>query len=455
MSERRRLKADVCVLGGGAGGLTVAAGAAMFGLKVVLFEPGPMGGECLNTGCVPSKALLAAASRGLDAARAEIARAIAAIAPHDSQERFEDLGVTVIREAARFEDKRRVVSDSVEVRARRVVLATGSAPAIPSIPGLAELEPLTNETVWNIDAVPAELLILGGGPMGCEMAQAFARLGSKVTIVEAEERLLSGFDAEDAGLVADALAAEGVAIRTGFKAAVARREGERVVLEGPDVISGSHVMVAAGRRARTAGLGLEKAGIAADGNAIPVDARGRTTNSRVFAVGDANGRARLTHAAGFQGSVALRNIVFRLPARLDRMPIPAAVYTDPEIAQVGLTHAQAIEKYGEDKVRVAAADFADNDRAQTDGAITGGIKLVAAKRGKLLGVSIVGAQASELIGLATLALQGGVKLSALAGLAPPYPTRGEILKKAAGEWYRPVVFSGATRFVARLLARLP
>jgi pyruvate/2-oxoglutarate dehydrogenase complex dihydrolipoamide dehydrogenase (E3) component len=326
---------DICVIGAGSGGLVVAGGAAQAGARTILVEAAAMGGECLNTGCVPSKALLAAAeaaAAGRAAARFgvrygaaqvdfaavldHVRGVIATIAHHDSQERFEGWGVEVIRARGRFIGPDRLEAGNRIIRARRFVLATGSHAAVPPIPGLSDTPFLTNETLWGLRELPTRLLVLGGGAIGCEMAQAFARLGSTVTLVEAD-RLMPRDDAEAVELVRSALRADGVDVREGVKATRAARDGDRIglTLEGGETLAGSHLLVAAGRKPAVDGLRLDVAGVQVGKDGVEVDARLRTSNRRIYAVGDCRAGPRFTHAASQDAGVVIRNAVFGLPAR--------------------------------------------------------------------------------------------------------------------------------------------
>ena len=471
--SRATIKADLCVIGAGAGGLSTAAGAAMLGRKVVLFEAGEMGGDCLNTGCVPSKAILTAAHAahqvrearrlGVNASEPEIdfsqvmthvRAAIKTIEPNDSQARFEGLGVRVIREFARFTGPDTVESDSVSVKAKRIVIAAGSRAAIPAIPGLSEAPYLTNETIWRLDRLPDHLMILGGGPIGSELGQAFARLGANVTVVEAG-RMLSRFEPEHAALVKRALEASGAEVIEGE--AVKRVEttpaGPALILEGGERIEGSHLLVAAGRTPNVEHLDLEAAGVEADKRGIVCDDKLRTANKRVYAVGDIAGKGALTHLAGWHGSVVIRNLYFGLPTKQSASAIPAAVYTDPPAAQVGLTEAEAKERHGED-VKTAQFSFDENDRAIAEGLTEGAAKLVIGKGAKLLGVHVAGERADDIVQIATLLVQKGEKVRALTEMVSPYPTRSEALKRAASSYYEPVVFGQFAKAWAGFLSRL-
>ncbi|HEX6867044.1 MAG TPA: FAD-dependent oxidoreductase [Caulobacteraceae bacterium] len=449
----RALTPDLAVIGAGSGGLSVAAGAAQLGLDVVLFEQGEMGGDCLNTGCVPSKALIAAAAKGWDYPRAiaHVRETIAAIAPVDSQERFEKLGVRVVRETARFSDARTVVSESVTVRPRKTVIAAGSRAKVPPVPGLADIPHLTNETIFDLDDLPAHLLVLGGGPIGLELGQAFVRLGAKVTVLEAD-RALSREDLDLAEVVLTQARADGLVIREGVK--VERFEpGPVAVLAGGERIEGSHVLVATGRAPNVEGLNLEAAGVAYDAHGVHTDKSLRTTNRRVYAVGDITGRAAFTHVAGAHASLFVRRAVFASPVNADKLVVPRATYTDPELAVVGLTETEARAKHGED-VKVVTVPFEDNDRARAEADARGFGKLITDRKGRILGAAIVGAEAGDLIQPLVVAMSAGVKLSALAGVIAPYPTRGEIVKRLAGQWYSPILFSPRTRRLVSLLKRI-
>ncbi|PWE18806.1 dihydrolipoamide dehydrogenase [Marinicauda salina] len=465
------MKADLCVIGAGAAGLVSSSGAAMLGRKVVLFEAGEMGGDCLNYGCVPSKALLTAADVAhqvrtagrfgvnvgepeidFAAVRAHVRGAIEAIHPNDSQERFEGMGVTVIRERARFIDPQTVASNGYEVKAKRFVLATGTRPRVPPVAGLAELTPLTSETIWDLETLPEHLLVLGGGPIGCELGQAFARLGSQVTIVEAGAAL-ARFEPVQAAVVKAALTADGVDLQENARVERAESGGGGVRLQLADGrwLEGSHVLAAAGREPVTEGLGLSEAGIETDDGGVVCDDKLRTTNRRVYAAGDIAGKGALTHLAGWHGSVILRNLYFGLPTRQSSAPIPQAVYTDPPLAAIGLTEAAARERHG-DAVDTARWGFDDNDRAICEGRPEGEAKLVVGKGGALLGVHVVGERADDIVQIASATMQKGGKVRELTEPVAPYPTRGEILKRAAGAHFEPVVFGRFAKAWAGLLS---
>ncbi|MBL8536879.1 MAG: FAD-dependent oxidoreductase [Hyphomonadaceae bacterium] len=469
---------DLCVIGAGSAGLSVAAGAVQLGLSVVLFESGAMGGDCLNAGCVPSKALIAAAQNaqvmrtaarfGLAAVepridwaqvKAHIKGVIAAIEPNDSQHRFEKLGVTVIRERAHFADARTVVSDSARARAKRFVIATGSRAAAPPIPGLEEVAYETNETIFDLPTFPERLLILGGGPIGVELGQAFRRLGARVTIVEAA-RVLGALEEEAAHVVRARLVAEGIDVLEGQRVEGARRAETGVVLTvserrgaARDIV-GSHLLVAAGRKPNLENLGLEQAGIAFDKIRVTTSPTLRsTTNDAVWALGDAAGGG-FTHTAGWHASVWVRNVLFKARTAANALAMPAAVFTDPEIAQIGLTEAQARERHGR-AVKTTRWDFHDNDRAQAQRDTEGFCKLVLGRGGAILGATVVGAEAGEIIAPIALAMANKLTVRALTNPVLPYPTRSEIVKRAAGAHFTPTLFSSSTRALVGVLKRLP
>jgi len=439
-----RIDTDICIIGAGSGGLSVAAGAVQMGARVVLIEAGEMGGDCLNTGCVPSKALLhaAAAGMGWEAAHDHVRATIAAIAPHDSVERFEGLGVKVLKGFARFTGPREVMVAGTTVRARRIVIATGSRPRLPDVPGLAEVPHLTNETIFDLPEKPAHLLILGGGPIGMEMAQAHRRLGCDVTVIE-PLRALGRDDPDAVAPVVEALRAEGVAIEEGARPVrVMQAEGGiEIMLEDGRAFTSSHLLVATGRVASVEGLDPGKAGVEVTPAGVKVDARLRTSNRRVYAIGDVAGGMQFTHVAGYQAGVILRSMLFGLPAKATTAHIPRVTYTAPELAQVGLTEAEARAAHGA-ALEVVRADFAGNDRAVATARTEGFLKVMVHK-GRPVGATLVGPGAGEHIALWALALSAGLKMSAIAGMVAPYPTMAEISKRAAGTYFSPRLFDNA------------
>ncbi|HEY3779279.1 MAG TPA: FAD-dependent oxidoreductase [Rhizomicrobium sp.] len=471
--SRSRLRCDICVIGAGSAGLTVAAGAAQMGARTVLVEAGRMGGDCLNTGCVPSKALIAAAkvAQSLQAANrfttqpsaanfefrkvhAYVRGAIAKIAPHDSVEHFTALGCTVIKSQAHFLDRRTLEAGDRQIRARRFVIATGNRPAVPPIAGIADLPYFTNENLFENSSLPAHLLIIGAGPIGCEMAQAHRRLGSEVTVLDLGP-ILPKDDPEAAAAIRRVFQDEGIDLveRARITRAEARNSGVALALSGNGGerwIEGSHLLIATGRRPNLDDLRLDAAGVRYGKKGVEVDGRLRTTNRRIFAAGDVVGSYQFTHLAGYHATIVLRNALFHLPARVDLRVLPWVTFTDPELAQVGLTEAHARDIHG-GGVRILRADFSDNGRAQTDDAAVGFLKVIAARRGKVLGATMVGPHAGELIQLWGFAIAQGLTIAATAKMIAPYPTLGEINRQAAGKFYAPILFGPRTRLLVRLL----
>ena len=453
-----KIRADLCVIGAGSGGLSIAAGAVQMGASVILIEQSRMGGECLNTGCVPSKALLAAAARGDDFAAAydHMRQVIAAIEPHDSAERFRGLGAHVVFGKAQFVARRFLEVGDTSVTARRFIVATGSAPVIPSIPGLDSVPYFTNETLFDSAPEPSHLLVLGGGPVGVEMAQAYRRLGAEVTLVEGK-RLLGRDDPELVAIVRAQLIEDGVTIHEETPVTAVEADGAGVALtcgsgDASLRLSGSHLLVAAGRRPKIEGLGLEDAGVALNDGVPLIDARLRTTNKRIFAIGDVVGPYRFTHTASYQARIVITNALFRLPARVRYDAVPWVTYTDPELAHVGLSEAEARAKSNE--VRILRFPFEENDRAIAEGATRGLVKVVATRRGRVLGASIVGAHAGELILPWVLAVKYRLGVGKLAQAIVPYPTLSEASARAAGSFHAPMLFGPRTKRLVRMLARL-
>lgn len=444
------MKYDIAIIGGGSAGLSLAAAAAQFGEKVVLFEKGSMGGDCLNTGCIPSKSLIAAAKHAhaqrssapygvaavepkVDYAKvmAYVENVIATIAPHDSQTRFEKLGVTVVRAPAKFVSTRSLSAAGKIYQARKIVIATGSRAAVPQIPGLKDVPFLTNETIFKNRVMPSHLIIIGGGPIGLEMAQAHRRLGCEVTVLEAFEPLAKD-DPELSAIVLDVLRSEGIDIRA--KAAIVEiksfKKIIKVTLKNGDEIEGSHLLLAAGRAPNIEGLNLEAGGVEYTQRGITVDASLRSTNRNVYAAGDVAGGLQFTHVAGYHAGLIIRNALFRLPIKNRTDIIPWVTYTDPELAHVGLAEAEAKKLYGEG-TKVLRWSFTENDRAQAEGKTKGRVKIIVGKRGVVIGASIVGVGAGELIAPWVLAVTHRLKISAFANMVLPYPTLSEAGKRAA------------------------
>ena len=453
-----RIKTDILVIGAGSGGLSVAAGAVQMGADVVLLEGHKMGGDCLNFGCVPSKALIAsgkaayaqshASAYGVAdqvpqvdyaAAKDHVADVIAQIEPVDSQERFEGLGVRVIREFGRFLSESEVQAGEHIITARRIVIATGSSPLVPPIPGLDTVPYETNETVFELREKPEHLLIIGGGPIGMEMAQAHRRLGCAVTVIEGA-KALGKDDPEMAAIVLDQLRAEGIEIAEEALAAEIRGQAGAIEVETKDgrIFKGSHLLMAVGRKANIDKLELDKAGIETHRTGITVDDSLKTTNKRVYAIGDVAGGLQFTHVAGYHAGIIIRSALFGLPAKTSTAHIPWATYTAPELAQVGMTEAEAHEAHG-DRLEVVRFDFEHNDRLIAERKTAGRIKVMVVK-GRPVGVSIAGHQAGELINLWSLVIANKLKMKHVAAMVSPYPTVGEINKRVAGAYFSPRLF---------------
>lgn len=454
----KRIETDLLVIGAGSGGLSVASGAVQMGAKVVLLEGGEMGGDCLNYGCVPSKALIASGkvAYGMShasvygvadvapqvdyaAAQRHVSDVISQIAPVDSQERFEGLGVTVIREYGKFLSENEVQAGDTVIAARRIVIATGSSPLVPPIPGLDKVPYLTNETLWEQVERPRHLLVIGGGPIGMEMAQAHRRLGSEVTVIEGA-KALGKDDPEMAEVVLEKLRAEDIVIAEDAMAQEIRGTEGAIEVEAKDgrIFRGTHLLVAVGRKANTGSLNLDAAGVETTRAGIKVDDSLKTTNRRIYAIGDVAGGLQFTHVAGYHAGIVIRSALFGLPAKTKTSHIPWATYTDPELAQVGLTEAQAQEKHG-DRLETVRFHYSHNDRAIAERKTTGLIKVMVVK-GRPVGVSIAGYQAGELINLWSLVIANGLKMSHVANMVSPYPTIGEVNKRAAGAYFSPRLF---------------
>lgn len=456
------LQPDLCVIGAGSGGLSVVAAARAFGVSVVLIEKGKMGGDCLNYGCVPSKSLLAAARRVHDmrhasvlgiaaaqpavdfrAVQKHVRAVIESIAPNDSEERFRDLGATVIRARARFFGPDTLEAGGYTIKARRIVVATGSSPMIPSIPGIDTVEALTNETIFDLQDLPRHLAILGGGPVGVELAQAFRRLGATVTLID-RGSFLAKEDRDLSEVVLGSLRRDGVDLRPNTTVSRVEKVAEGIRLHlgsagRAETITATHLLVATGRRANVAELGLESAGVEYDERGIKVDGSLRSvSNAHVYAVGDVAGGPQFTHVANYHAGLVLRPILFRAPAKVRPEIIPRVTYTDPEIAVVGATEEEARMMPG--MHRVLRWSIADNDRARAEGETEGFIKVLAGRNGRILGASIVGRNAGELIHIWGLAIAQNLTLKDMTSYVAPYPTVGEIGKRVAVTY-----FEGLTR----------
>ncbi len=467
------LKPDICVIGAGSGGLTVAATAASFGVDVVLIERDRMGGDCLNFGCVPSKALIAAAKQAhtihkapvfgvsagepavdFKAVHDHIHGVIGAIAPNDSVERFTSLGVKVIEAEASFIDRRTVAAGDYQIRPRRFVIATGSQPFVVPIPGLDKVPYLTNETIFDLTKQPGHLIIIGGGPIGIELAQAYARLGSQVTVLEAMTALGKD-DPELTARVLDSVRADGVVVRDNtkvIKVAKQGRYGVRVTVDagdGEETLTGTNLLVATGRTPNVDSLKLDAARVAHSRKGIEVGANLRTSNRRIYAIGDVAGGFQFTHWAGYQAGLVIRAILFRMRARMNNDLVPWATFTDPELAHVGLTEDQARKRAK--TIRVLRWPFAENDRAQAERQPVGEVKVITDKKGRILGADIVGAHAGDLIGMWAMAIAKKMTVRDMTSLVLPYPTFAEINKRVSVSFYAPSVLDPRLRRLIRFL----
>lgn len=472
--ESKELKPLICVIGAGPGGLAVASAAASRDVPTVLIEKGRMGGESLNRGSVPAQALIAAAEHvtalrnserfgirtwrirvDFDAVNANIRDVVDTLAPNAARERMIGLGAEVIKGTAQFTDPHTVTVGDVTVKARRFVIATGSIPIVPAIPGLFHTPHLTEETVFSLTEIPRHLVVVGAGATGLELAQVFRRFGSDVTVLEAAKPLQSD-DAEGAAVVLNALACEGVKIRTGVEIAKVSRAlaKVRVVLGtngGTETIEGSHLLVTAGRQPNVEDLDLDAAGIRTTAHGIVLDKSLRTTNKAVYAVGDAAGGPKYVHVADYHASLVIRHALFRAPVRVNHEIIPSVTYTDPELAQVGFLEEEARAHAG--AIRVLRWPFRENDRAQVEQTAEGHIKVITDRTGEILGVTIVGPNAGEAIAAWTLAISEKLNIRAMAELVVPYPSYAEVGKRAAMTYFTGGLTIPRTRRIMRWLRR--
>ena len=461
---------DAIVIGGGAAGLTAAGGCALFGLKVVLIEGHKMGGECLNNGCVPSKALITSAKRAAEARTAmrhgvelappkvdwsgvhkHIHDAIAHIEPHDSKETFEDMGCEVINDWARITGPHSVEVGGKVLTAPRIVIATGSSPAVPPIEGIEDVPYLTNENIFDLDALPGHLVIVGGGVIGMEMAQSFCRLGSRVTVINPGE-LMGRDDRDSVAVVADVMREEGVTFVTGKAAKVEGTKGAIRVHTGDDVIEGTHLLIAVGRKARVSGYGLEELGVELGRNGIKVDARRRTSVKSIYAIGDCREGPRLTHVSGYEGGNVALEIALGIPTKVDWKALPWCTYTEPEVAQIGMTETEAREKYG-DQLRVVKEGFDHNERAIAEDSVKGHLKVMF-KGKKVVGASICGKGAGELLLPFSQMITGKASSFAMGSAIVSYPTRAEIVKASAFSAWEPTVFGSLPKKWAGLVQKM-
>ncbi|BCD90312.1 hypothetical protein fh0823_04510 [Francisella halioticida] len=465
----KQIKTDICVIGGGSGGLSVAAGAVQMGARVVLCEGGKMGGDCLNYGCVPSKAMIEASriihnchkakEFGIDIknfatdykkVQEHVANVIAKIEPHDSVERFESLGVDVIQDYAHIVDKKTVQAGDIQIKAKYIVLATGSRAKIFSIEGLADVDYLTNETIFSLDKQPEHLLVMGGGPIGVELAQAHALLGSKVTILEAEPTILGPVDSDCRQILLDEFEKLGINVVTNTKVTKVSKQDTQIQLEtSGGVYSGSHLLVATGRQPNIEKLNLEKVGIKHSARGVNVDTRLRTNYKNIYAIGDLASQYQFTHTAGYHAGIVIQNILFKLPAKVNYSSFPWAIYTTPEVAHAGMPIKQA-EQEG---ATILTLPYDSNDRAQANLSTNGVVKIAVNKKGYILGASIVGEQAGELITQWTLAIKNKLKIKQMASHIVPYPTLSELNKRVAGSYFTPSLYSEKVKRIVSFLLK--
>lgn len=468
---------DLGVIGGGAAGLTVASGAAQLGAGTLLIEKEPaLGGDCLHFGCVPSKTLIHSARRyhelqacpdfGLPAVERRpvdfsriaerIRSVIATIQEHDSVERFCRLGVDVRFGMPRFVDEHQVELDGKRISARSWVIATGSSASSPR-GVIRDIPTISNREIFSLEKLPASLAVLGAGPIAIEMAQAFCRLGSQVTVIQRSAQILSREDADLAGSVQQAMEVEGVRFYLNATVTAARSVagGEELVISSPageERIVAAQVLVAQGRRPNIEGLGLAEIGVVTEPGGIKVDSRMRTSHSHIYAPGDVNGRFQFTHAAGHEGGVVVANAVFRLPRKVNTRWMPWCTYCDPELASIGMNEKRARE--AGIAYTVWSEEFTANDRALAQGEGRGKLKMLLDDKEKPLGVQILGPAAGEILGEWVAVLAGGLKLSTLAGAIHPYPTLSEINKRVAGSYLSPKIFSPTVRKGLKLIFQL-
>lgn len=469
---------DLCIIGAGSGGLSVAASAAKLGFHVCLIERGEMGGDCLNTGCVPSKSLLAAANAAqnfrtsrkfgiepqnpeidFQAVKDHIKDIIKQIEPHNSQERYEGLGVHVIRESAKFISAKQVQAGTRTITAKYFVIATGSRPDMPPIQGLDKTMVLTNETIFDLKEKPEHLIIIGGGTIGMEMAQAHQRLGCKVSVIEAQT-ILPDEDPELVQIAYERLEFEGLRLIQHADIISIEHKDNKIIVhmkhDGSNrKVTGTHLLIADERMPNIDSLDLDAAGIKHDNKGVHIDNRLRTNHKHIFAVGDVVGGQQYTHIARYHADIVIKNIMFKIPAKVDYAAAPRVTYLDPEIAQVGLNEQMAIEKYGLHKINIIKWRFDENDRARTQRRTDGLLKVITLKNGRIIGASIIGKNAGELLQIWSLAISRKMKIKALTNMIAPYPTYSEMNKRAAIAYFENQLFNDRTRWIVQLLQKIP
>ena len=455
-----KIKTDLLVIGAGAGGLSIAAGAAQLGVKVVLLEGDKMGGDCLNYGCVPSKALIAFSnqkkSKQFIEAMSFVREAIKEIEPHDSEERFRSLGVNVIREYGRFINAKTVAAGDYEIRSRRIVIATGVHTSIPDVSGLSDISYHTNQTIFDLAQKPEHLLVLGGGPVGVELAQAFTRIGVKVTILE-KQKILSNFNSEQVEILRSNLLADGVVLKEGVSIEEFSQVGNKLIvqLESGEKITGSDLLVATGKKPNLKRLNLNVAGIHFSDKGIETDEYLRTKNRKIYAIGDVAQFENFTNIANYHAGIVLKSITTGLKTSAQKEIQPRVIYTTPEIGSVGLSKAQATKKYG-DKLKVSRVNFSDNDRAITDDKKLGWIEIYI-HRNLVVGASVIGIGASELLNFWSFIISNRISIYKVAKTSFAYPTLGEVNKKLVTNYIGPKIFKnrGIRNFVQLTQRYLP
>lgn len=456
---------DVIVIGGGAGGLTAASGASAFGSKTALVHDSPLGGDCLWTGCVPSKSLLhvtqtiqvakgaerygftQTSSIPFSEVRRKIQQSIEAIQQHDDPARFRQMGIDLYEGKGELVDPHRVsVNGGQEIVGDFIILATGSRPFIPPIPGLAEAGYVTNETFLDLSELPKKWVVIGAGPLGLEFSQALTRLGCQVTVVEQGDVLLSGHDQDTVEVLRRALTKEGIEFLTGSKVLQVRKKDGQVVVSLESDESSSHqrvvdrIFLATGRVANTEGLGLEKVGITTEKGAIPVNPAMQTKLSHIYAVGDVNGRMPFTHVAGAEAKIAVSHALFKMKRKLDYDNVPRVTYTDPELFQLGLTEEEAKQRYG--KIKIYSVSLDQVDRFITDEEQEGMMKIISDQRGRILGAHAVGKGVGDLMQEVVFAKTFGHRIGDLSQVIHPYPSHVESVQKTADLYWREKLFSG-------------
>ena len=466
---------DICIIGAGAGGLSIASVSAQLGLNVCLIENHKMGGDCLNYGCIPSKSILAAAKAvkslkkmpelGIHINGVEINyqkvyqhihQVIKTIEPHDSVERFESLGVTVKMGSAAFIDNNMVLLNKEHISAKHFVIATGSRAFVPNITGLSDIKYLTNETIFNLTETPKHLITIGGGPISCELSQAIKLLGAEVSILQ-RRQLLPHDDIDLACIVKDELIKDGISIyehATEIHSVGKTLDGEICVTFTQNgqtkSITGSHLLVATGRQVNVSSLNLERAGIEYTSKGIQVDAKLKTSNKRIYAVGDVTGGFLFTHIAGYHAGIVIQNMLFKKPTKVNYKAIPWVTYTSPELAHVGISHEQASKEYP--KGKTITVDFSELDRAQTEKQTTGKLKATFDHKGNPVSVSIVGKNAGELIYPWIIAMENNLSIGKFSKFIAPYPTWGELTKKVVSKYYEPILYANKTKKLVRFLS---